>query len=885
MEIQEIKAQLPLSEVLDHYHLKADKSARMRCPFHDDKTPSMQVYYKTHTAYCFSSNCPTHGKSLDVIDFILHMEKCTKHEAIVKAQGMISGTITAQPLTRTAVLTKMFTYFKNAVHTSTQAKDYLKSRNLDHLQLEIGYNTAQFHHGNRKGTQLIESCLQVGLLIDAGLVNSKTKEKAYKPFAKYCIAFPLKNAQGQIVSLYFRSTASNTDNRHFYLRDRQGLYPHYPKADTTKLILTEAIIDAATLLQVQEITERYSILSCYGTNGLTQEHEQAIKDLQQLEEIIFFFDGDEAGRKAIARYTELLQQLRPEVKISSVNTPEGEDINSLTQGHEPGILAHLIAKRHDLSFLPAEVIKAESKPKPSRTEITSPPKATTGGIDTTNPYKIIYITTTANYYIKGGLRNEPDSLRVSLDIEHRETRRKSRNKLDLYEDKQVEKIAREASEKLNLRSDLIQLDLEILTDLLEQYREKQSTPQEQITPEVAKIPAHLEPKCKEFLTKPNLIKRLNELIGKAGVVGEEMNRIFLLAIASSYKMHETLHALIQGSSGSGKTHLMSHISHFIPKEDRKHFTRVTEGSFYNYGKYDLQNKLICLEDLDGMKEEAQLAFRELQSKGEITSSTSIKDDNGNVSAQEKTVYGPIASMACTTKGEIYEDNMSRCFLIAVDESKEQTLKVITYQNKKSAGQIDEQREQQITGFIQHCVRMLKPYPVINPYADKVNLPEEAHKIRRLNGLYQVFVRQITLLHQFQRKVDAQGRLISEKEDLQIAAEIMFESIVLKVDELDGGLRQFFEQVKTYVKGKGGEHHESYQFGQREIRQALNVSKSQLHRYIQDLISLEYIRQAGGHINRGFNYKVMYWDNIQVLRAKVKRHLQGQLDQLELIGAH
>jgi len=210
--------------------------------------------------------------------------------------------------------------------------------------------------------------------------------------------------------------------------------------------------------------------------------------------------------------------------------------------------------------------------------------------------------------------------------------------------------------------------------------------------------------------------------------------------------------------------------------------------------------------------------------------------------------------------------------------------VINYQNKKSAGQIDEEREGQITGFIQHCIRMLKPYPVINPYADKVNLPEDAHKIRRLNSLYQVFVRQITLLHQFQRKQDAQGRLISEKEDLQIAAEIMFESIVLKVDELDGSLRQFFEQVKTFVKGKGGNQYTTYEFGQREIRQALHVSKSQLQRYLQDLLQLEYIQLSGGHINKGFKYKVSYWDNIGAIRSKVKRHLQGQLDQLELTAA-
>ncbi|MGL4630063.1 MAG: CHC2 zinc finger domain-containing protein, partial [Leadbetterella sp.] len=46
MQISEIKERLTLKQVLDYYHLKPDKSLRLCCPFHDDKTPSMQVYYK-----------------------------------------------------------------------------------------------------------------------------------------------------------------------------------------------------------------------------------------------------------------------------------------------------------------------------------------------------------------------------------------------------------------------------------------------------------------------------------------------------------------------------------------------------------------------------------------------------------------------------------------------------------------------------------------------------------------------------------------------------------------------------------------------------------------------------------------------------------------------
>lgn len=126
MEIQDIKSHLTLSQVLQHYNLKPDKHLRLHCPFHEDKTPSLQVYYKTHTAYCFSSNCKTHGKSLDVIDFVMYMENITKHEALEKCKELISGTAhkepTAEQLTKVAILTKMFIYFKNAVHNSKPAQ-------------------------------------------------------------------------------------------------------------------------------------------------------------------------------------------------------------------------------------------------------------------------------------------------------------------------------------------------------------------------------------------------------------------------------------------------------------------------------------------------------------------------------------------------------------------------------------------------------------------------------------------------------------------------------------------------------------------------------------------------------------------------------------------
>ena len=68
MEIKEIKQLLTIQMVLDHYGLSPDRWNRLCCPWHPDKTPSLQIYPKTNTWTCFSSNCS--AGSGDVIDFI-----------------------------------------------------------------------------------------------------------------------------------------------------------------------------------------------------------------------------------------------------------------------------------------------------------------------------------------------------------------------------------------------------------------------------------------------------------------------------------------------------------------------------------------------------------------------------------------------------------------------------------------------------------------------------------------------------------------------------------------------------------------------------------------------------------------------------------------------
>ncbi|WP_063743217.1 CHC2 zinc finger domain-containing protein [Flavobacterium covae] len=770
MEITQIKEQLTMSNVLHYYGLKTDKQSRLNCPFHEDKTPSFQVYYKTQTAYCFSSNCKTHGKSIDVIDFILYKENCTKHEAINKAKEILNHAAPnkneryQQDLSKEQFLTNMFQYFKNAISNSKPAKEYLQSRSLDNKKIEVGYNGGQFHHGARKDETLINQCLEYGLLIDKGN-KGRTGETAYNVFGKWCIVFALKNRENKVVSLYFRSTVIASDSeanssnkkqiaKHFYLKNRQGLYPNYPKQETKKLILTEAIIDTATLLQVEEITKEYSVLSLYGTNGLTEEHTEAVSQLKQLEEIIFFFDGDNAGNEAINKYSEVIREIHPTIKITKVNTPENEDINSLVQGHTEEILLHLINERTELNFSFSIEDTTTEQPKKPTNSNTQPS--------------------------------------TTIDI----------------------------------------------------------------------------------LKQKDLLNELNKLIEQSGIIGEENSRLLLYIIASSYKTKHPLHAIVQGSSGSGKTHLISKIADLMPIEDVFRFTRITESSLYNWGEFDLVHKVIVIEDLDGLKEEALYPLRELISNQRVSSSTSVKDKKGNIKSTNKEVKGIFSSLSATTKGETYEDNMSRSFLIAVDESTEQSKRIIQYQNKKYAGEIDPKQQEKAKHQLQQITRALKEYDVVNQYATQLELPEEVHKIRRLNEMFQSIIKQITIINQYQRKTTNDGRLITQIEDLEQATEVLFESIILKVDELDGSLRQFFERLKKHLKTQEKE------FTQREIRQILNISKAQCSRYINNLLELEYISSKHMGNLRKITYKIEYWDDYQRMRIRIKDKLLLQIENLK-----
>ncbi len=834
MNIATFKKELDILEIGKELGLKIEKNGACLCPFHKDKKPSLMFSREKQIVTCFSGNCS--AGTMDVIDLVqkFYSWELPKTLEWLKPYANVVETPKTTPVKTSMNYEALFKKLQPKLKQSSNARTYLESRHLDYKLLEAAFN----------------------------------KGKDYNSL-KHCVIFPLKNKDGNIVSLYGRSIASTGNYKHFYTKNRQGLYPKYPPATTKKLIITESIIDAATLQQHFTLPRDTAILTAYGTNGITPQHTEAVSQLEHLQEIILWLDGDDAGKKATEKYGKEFAKQYPKLQISKVPTLDGEDINSLLDSHTSEIVTQFFEKR-------IQVISTKQ-----------PQKDYTLNIET---HKTIYQDEHLNIQVLGKLDTKNlGALRVTLVVKskHNPNQIPVRNTLDLYHGDRIEKFVRTCAEKLETGTSFIRKALNTLTEGLENHRLQQveiAQEQQDEKPTLRELTNQEKQAALLLLKDKNLTKILTQKLQNTGIVGEEKKALFLFTILLSHQMHHTLHAMVQGTSGSGKSHLIKKVADCMFNQQKiKRFTRVSEKSFYNYGSYDLQHCGIILEDYDGLAEEAQLAWRELQSNGQLSSSVSLKNEmTGEIKSGEKWVYGPIASLVATTKFRLYEDNQSRVFTIAIDESEQQTEKVLAYMAQKSSKGITDAQEQQAVLEIQNLVSLLKPYAVQNNY--RLHLPKTTQQRRRLTQMLHDFIEQITLLHQYNRQrisADTQEpqTLITELEDLELAVDLMFESIVLKTDELDGILRQFYENLKEYITKKAkkiGKSLSETDFIQREIRQEFRISKTQLFRYFTELQELEYITKTHTGSRNTFSYKIGYWDNIEKLRTEIRDYLYKQI---------
>jgi DNA primase len=870
MEISQIKSQLDIIAVAERLGIQINKYRKALCPFHADKRPSLQFSQEKQIATCFSGNC-TAG-SMDVIKLAEKKLQISTHEAIEwlkKEYSLQSSGASAKANAPAAATPNQIQYarlikvFEANLKKSERAQQYLRERSLIPEALAVGYNATGWGR------------------------------------MKHCLVFPLKDAENRIVNFYGRSILNQSESKHYYMPERKGLYPKYPEALAEILILTESVIDAATLEQYrlsryEHYPLRSNVLALYGTNGLSEEHQQAIKGLKYLKEIILFFDGDKAGRKALQKQAAALQQLKPDIRLMYADTPEGEDINSLLESHKPEVLEHLLKERkavvekeeqEETFSFSSEKPSAET---PSQQAVTGSPLRS-GKLITDNPELLFYSNSMLHITVLGGIKiTGLDRLRVTLKIAHQEKNYllPIRHNLDLYNNGQLEQLTQKTAEQLEITSQESITVFAQLINELENYRERKL---EALKPKKEEKPTMSESEKRAALKElqsPKLMENTLQKITASGIIGEETNAFIAYLVYTSRKRENPLHLMCLGASGTGKTYLQEKVGELMPEEEKLEITTLSENAFYYFDKEELKHKLILIEDLDGA-EAVLYPLRELQSKKRISKTVTLKDNKGNLKTITLKVEGPVCVSGCTTREKIYEDNANRCILVHIDSSAEQDKRIMQYQQAVSARQINKVQEAQSRQSLQNMQRLLRSVQVSNPYAQLIRLPESVFKPRRSMMLLLSFIETITFYHQYQREVkhdreSGTDYIETTVEDIAWAFKLLKEALFAKSDELSGACRSFFEDLKRYLnKGEENNPANGYKvtFYAKEIRKGLRLNPSNLKRYMLELNRYGYIKIAGGSKYKGYEYQIADYQEYESLRSEIDQRLDSIIDQI------
>ena len=669
------------------------------------------------------------------------------------------------------------------------------------------------------------SYAEIGVLKVSTANSNKPGSITYSTFGKYGIVFPLEDELGQIVNMYaYRFKLEKPFGEYLY---GDGVYPRYPKRKTSRLILTDNVIDCASLLQA-EVMENQDSAIALRDGELTDDIRSLIAPLHELNEILVISKTENK---------KLIKELRKihSARVLSLELPKDHSLNDmwLLYGSE-GIEKFLDDTEQGDDFI--EVSDRE----------------------------FFYQGDQVAYHIHGVLPKNPTLLELQFEIDGGQD--VYRGKIDLLNTDELKEKLFLWTEGKALNYATILIEMEFITTTLERIRKSNKS-------SVSKgFDTTFDKQAKHLLKSDNLFEELNALIGNAGIIGEEKRRLLLFIVASSYKFNYNLHAVIHSDNIEQGSELVENIAGLIPENERYEIDLTTSRTFRYYGNSIINNRLIVIPDYSGVTSSKAINdLKRLQAKGTIVNDVPVKGPDGLLSTVKQTVKGHTSSIGACINSKRYFENEPRTILVGMDDSLEQVQRHMDYDSMQMSGQINQKQEQKAKELLQHVVRNIFPLEVVNPHSSALMLPLTVRNARILTMQLNGFVSLVTLFNQHKRKKDNLGRVITEKEDIQIGIDLFLDAIMVNIDELDTSTRTFFDKLKVFVKN--GNQNENTALSAIDIRYAMQMSKSTVNRFLRTLVDFEYVKKEGFK-NTGFTYIVTNWKELNVIKETIQNRLGG-----------
>ena len=324
------------------------------CPFHTEKTPSFSVNPERGFYHCFG--CGAHGTALDFIvktecagDFIAGVETLAKRMGmdIPREKGAGGGGSEKAAADMAGLLQAALGRWRRLLSETPQAREYLKGRGM------TGETAARFSLGfsadDWRGLEGFLPDYNSDLVVRAGLVREK-EGRRYDYF-RGRVMFPIFTSPTRLVGFGGRALG---DEEPKYLNSPES--PLFAKGRTlfglpqasdfarrrNRLIVCEGYMDVVMLSQA-------GFGESVATMGTAATAPQMEKAARAADNVIFAFDGDDAGRAAAWRALEgILPALRDGKGVSFLFLPAGEDPDSFIQKKGAGAFESLLGNAKSL---------------------------------------------------------------------------------------------------------------------------------------------------------------------------------------------------------------------------------------------------------------------------------------------------------------------------------------------------------------------------------------------------------------------------------------------------------------------------------------------------------------------------------------------------------
>ena len=353
--LDDLLDRLDIVEVIDRRVKlkKAGKNYSACCPFHEERTPSFSVNPERQFYYCFG--CGAGGNALG---FVMEYERLDFREAVeglAQSVGLeipqddprsSSEPIRDQNKVLYEALERASKFYEHALRQHAERHkvvNYLKGRGLTGeiaRDFRIGFAPAGWDNlmqANGTDEPAKDVLMRSGMLVknDGGRTYDRFRER---------VMFPIQDQRGRVIAFGGRVLG---DDKPKYLnspetpvfqksRELYGLWQarKHPRR-LERIVVVEGYMDVIALAQ-------HGIHYAVATLGTSTSETHLERLFRLVPEVVFCFDGDDAGRKAAFRGLEAtLPAMQDGRQAKFLFLPEGEDPDTLVRAKGKAYLENL----------------------------------------------------------------------------------------------------------------------------------------------------------------------------------------------------------------------------------------------------------------------------------------------------------------------------------------------------------------------------------------------------------------------------------------------------------------------------------------------------------------------------------------------------------------